>query len=502
VYLPNGKRTTLHEVWDGEILADFKKDWLFIAHDLIHDRIYGNSEEYLGNLQIPGLSIEGGIAFASQIVSETSTSVTCKSAYQSGSRWIEKGDRLSQEYIDAGKRVALEQLTKASVRLAQLLETVAARFYEAQAALVAPPVAVAASSNPNPFHSLDVSVDLDECVFELADESPDVPLEQEQENLDDPPPDATPRPSKGEIRERRRCARIAGRDRSVVEMSGIDLAQLVLLKRDTMYFVTFRHFVTTDDYKPHFAFPVMVKLANLPTCILVVIDERVTRRVTRELLLAIFRFLGGVDPRGSGPNEVEDISFYHGVGGKSYMKKASPFGQLHVGSVEEQDVTDYIAKYDGGSRLEQAKKRVASMSRKMIWFTLKGADDITFVTRYDWINDDRIVFNERQTWSLSARKGGLWFIDARIVDSGDIDDELWRMIPATMDEKQGQVKLGIIRSQKTRLLQALQLFANYISNGMKQSFFVETRAAMHINRVNRSENINSFEFRIKQTFKR
>lgn len=222
---------------------------------------------------------------------------------------------------------------------------------------------------------------------------------------------------------------------------------------------------------------------------------------TRQLLSAILRFFGGVNVEESRPDEVEDILFNHGVA-TYIVPNGKPFGLLHVGSVEKQEVTDYIAQYDGGSRLAEAKERVKSMSKKMILFQLAGAEDIMFVTRYDWLENDRIVLNQKNTWKPSSREHWLYFIDARIVDSGDIDETLMEMIHDTMQGPQNRVKRDIIQSKSTRLAQALSVFAMYISKGMQHEFLMETRAAMDINMVNRSENIRSFEFRLKSSFKR
>jgi hypothetical protein len=316
-------------------------------------------------------------------------------------------------------------------------------------------------------------------------------------------------------------------------MFGIDLGQLVLLKRNTFYVVTFRRFVTTDDYMPAVMMPVKVKLAHRATFIWVVIDKCVNNgQVTRELLLAIFRWVfGGVGPRESRPgevedisfdnvvgwsylsggfgpresrqDEVEDISFNHVVGASYWQRFGRPFGQLHVGSVARQDVADYIAQDVGGSRLEQAKKRVASMSRKMIAFTTPTGKNIWFVTHFDWIKGDRIVFNEIRTWDPKSHASAHFYIDARIVDvmsAEDFDSELLTNIHATMDGKLGEAKLGILHSQISRLKVALTTFAAYISYGMPDHMLDLMRKSMDINRVIGSENLQSFELRLKPRF--
>lgn len=79
--------------------------------------------------EISGLAVERGFEFASQIVSETATSVTCDFAYKSGSQWIESIHVLSAEYVATSRRVAEQQLVKAAVRLAQLLDVIASRFF-------------------------------------------------------------------------------------------------------------------------------------------------------------------------------------------------------------------------------------------------------------------------------------------------------------------------------------------------------------------------------------
>ena len=128
---------SLHDMWDTSLLESHKATleegrdatWYAIAA-IILDTIGPESRK---RHQLANPVMSAADAFPISIVSETSTTITCQQAYQHETgAWIESNDELSEEYMISRRQVVLDQFAKAGVRLAQLLNSVATAYYQAE----------------------------------------------------------------------------------------------------------------------------------------------------------------------------------------------------------------------------------------------------------------------------------------------------------------------------------------------------------------------------------
>ena len=518
VLLPDGKETTLHEVWDSEIFGALDSRWLDIAHDLIDV-----TEERDFDLRIPDLAVDGSLDFAARIVSETSTKVTCERGYKLDSSWIVSGHRLTPEYIEASKDVLLEQLTKSAVRLAQVIEAVANEYFRAEkerdAALVAAPVSRISSSNI--FNLLDIDMDLEDHVFEVADAAPVVPLEEERED----PKDAagttavprakiksSPKQKKAKAKQSKASARCD--DASLL---GTDIDRLVILKRAGRYVITYRELVTSDAFYPARFVLGSVRFRRDTAAVLVMFDVEIfgsVKDISREFVDAMFRRIGGLAPAEArtGSGGCASVEFQSGymnvspVAREHMADKAKtgvrPYGRIPVGTTAGASVRDMIvarktdAELGGRSHLDETRERIQAQSRQIIQIPLQ---QVMVITRLDWLNDNmRFVFNEVRTMDPERPETGatIAFIDARLIDEVP-DSPLLSLIQSTMDGRVGEVKVSIMLARKSRALQAMFFFADYISNGMKVADEVPVLATIEsINRVVRPDRpeMSSYEF--------
>ena len=124
---------SLHKVWDTLLIDRLKQksDWWEVvrANDPLTDddiALYSSFHLDAGSLT----------DYSSQIASETAIEVTCPYGYQLRNKpraWIKhRGTTLSSEYLKSRTNVAVVQLKKSAVRLAQVLEFVAQLYHENQ----------------------------------------------------------------------------------------------------------------------------------------------------------------------------------------------------------------------------------------------------------------------------------------------------------------------------------------------------------------------------------
>jgi hypothetical protein len=152
----------LHQVWDGYIITRYieakrktnnQSTWNY--YDLamkIMNEIDSEYIEKVANQIVPPqdtLDLESLKEYAAEIVSETSGLYTCNIAYKHEpvsvdvvdpirkkigtkliSSWIQRGDSLSNEYLDRGLKVVVNQYVRAGIRLGELLDTIACKYFE------------------------------------------------------------------------------------------------------------------------------------------------------------------------------------------------------------------------------------------------------------------------------------------------------------------------------------------------------------------------------------
>ena len=321
---------SLHEVWDSFLIEKFKE-----SNGFDHDHSwFGSAESLIRSLTVSdalknsySLPVDiGDFESASAIVSDTVTSHTCNSAYQSDvDHWIIDGEGLSVEYIADRTEVVKTQLQKASVRLAQYLNIIAERYYAAERAIEERTVVTRDPSISNRFDALDLEfeIDVEEAVYEVpvTDEEWEGTLLSEDEET----PTASvvvvaaatattssPEDKKKALNRKNKQRRLVNKRK----LFGIDIASLVLIKRGRQFFVTYRQLVSSDSYRPGRFSIVDVRFAGslAGTSQRFFFDLAVfpcDRRSEPELIIAVFKKLGGLDysSTASSSSEVSEYAF-------------------------------------------------------------------------------------------------------------------------------------------------------------------------------------------------
>ena len=237
---------SLHEVWDT-VLVDMIKDqsewWETKLRLSLSER-----QSY------PDISVK---YFAAEIASETAQQVTCQFGYQfDDGRWIQPGDVLPIEYLERRAETAKIQLKKSAVRLAQLIEHISARYYE-QERLSRQTVTIADGSSfvvANPFESLEGDdASFEDFVFEL-DDPMDVVNETDEEEI------ATEdiRLVTESIIKDVETAVPKKRSKNQKKADAKKRSKPVLIKRDSMYYITQRKYVTSDRWVPRNSYSINV----------------------------------------------------------------------------------------------------------------------------------------------------------------------------------------------------------------------------------------------------
>ena len=294
---------SLHEVWDSLLLDTFRASlelpsWVRVSTQL-NGMISGNREVFAdAHLTPEQLAIAG-----ESIVTETATRVTCASAYSHNGAWIHSGDSLDDDYLVDRSGVAIDRLIKAGLRLAQVLDSVAASyFWQERVAEAALRITPATSVDANPFSCLAFTFDPEEWVYEVAVDSP-----TEADLFDDEIAktraavlSTTPSPATTQSPEEKRAAkRRADKLRAKLnkrKIEGVDVESLVLIKRGRVFYITSKQLVVSDDWTPALFTIVSVKFADSETASVFFFDVAVFGRqlVSRNMQELTFRHLRGL----------------------------------------------------------------------------------------------------------------------------------------------------------------------------------------------------------------
>jgi hypothetical protein len=319
IHLSDPKSLSLHQTWDSLLVESFKRSnafkgdgsWYGAASTL--SRELDDHKEKIESMRLPGLipggSHEAYLQVASDMVTDTVMTHTCQSAYMNeDGQWIETGSALSSVYISTRTEVVKEQLLKASVRLAQFLDGIAESFFEAERQIEGALDGEMSQLSTNPFEPLQLDFDFDseEAVFEMPVEEDEV---QTESKVDDvvvqtttvklTPSTITLSPEdRKRIQNRKKKLRHAVNKRRIC---GVDIESLVLIKRGRKFIVTYRHFVTSDNFSPSPFISVSVRFAGMsssePARIFLFDMEvfPVEHYSDPELVNAVFRKLAGLN---------------------------------------------------------------------------------------------------------------------------------------------------------------------------------------------------------------
>ena len=314
---------TLHQVWDSHLVENMINRFASPDSTTWYGAAEALSESFLDDESVidvhsdPALgrfpSEDQVLSWASTIARETVRSHTCRSAYKNEfGVWIERGFSLSDEYVATRSRVVREQLMKAGVRLAGLLDSIADSFFAAERAADSAAMlesirgANAVPAAVNQFSELDFDFDLDvdDLVYEIEVE------EDEEENDSDDELEAnlttsamptgpvattstmSPEDKKRELaRKKRMRAKVNKR-----KLFGVDVESVVLIKRGRAYYLTDVKLVTSESFVPAMFSVVLVKFVNSDEPMPFLFDSNVFPAVPPiELVRAVFKKLKGLD---------------------------------------------------------------------------------------------------------------------------------------------------------------------------------------------------------------
>ena len=144
IKIPN-RATTLHNVWDKTLMevllasqAAQRKQKMWNYYDLAQEmtkavRSAGANKELKSFVTEADLSSDQNLRkLFAQLASETTSHVTCKLAYRHlNGDWIDTYDDLDDDWFNSRIPAMLTQLKKAGVRLANLLDVIAAKYFDA-----------------------------------------------------------------------------------------------------------------------------------------------------------------------------------------------------------------------------------------------------------------------------------------------------------------------------------------------------------------------------------
>ena len=283
-----GQSTTLHEIWDNVLIDEKNKEflvdgqtevdpWLISDHLMSSVKDKASAAPYMLNLNIAEIdSYEKCVATGARMATEISTRYTCDSAYKNElNLYIENGTDISEAYIEDRMLIATELLTKAGIRLAELLNTIA-RLYRARMNAITKTSlsgkssfsVLSSSENENIFMFLDMDFDEDLCLHSSAKPQAEAATLQSIEEIASTPPLSTERPPSDSTdnvedeaavgdkvtaqedektkRARRNKKKSRAKNAAIIPIGGIE--NVVLIKRMGLLFVTSSHIVTEEYY--------------------------------------------------------------------------------------------------------------------------------------------------------------------------------------------------------------------------------------------------------------
>lgn len=311
---------SLHELWDTNLVTSLKQSmavdgdyaWYNAANRMVESLREDDNKRL--SFQIPFLSDSTALQSASWMLSETVTQHTCNSAYKNEhGRWIASHDTLSDEYLTSRTSVVYYQLMKSGIRLAQIMDAVANKYFfeehrlASQAALLEKQ---SESSNQFEVLELDFFIDIEESVFELpiaedAEETELLQIMSEPEKLDSKQSEAShnveiaisPEEKKREQNRKKKLRKKVNKRK----MFGIDVESLVLIKRNRKFYITYENLVVSDTFVPERFMIIEARfqgMAESEPSMPFYFDWEVFATRTphpAELFHAIFRKIGGLE---------------------------------------------------------------------------------------------------------------------------------------------------------------------------------------------------------------
>ena len=455
VSLANAVPRSLHQVWDYGLMEYFRSQtgnehhwyWKALADELL-------SETAIGKYHVE-INWEDPQQFPAAIATETATQFTCKQAYTVDSgEYIESRANLDADYASSRSEVMLEQMRAASVRMAQMLDAVARRYFAGVRAMHAK----AAMDEEIPEDSNQFSCLFDfepeDLVYELQDEEEELVGELVEEagyldvtddvlggvedlgNLVDDGNAVVETQSltaeelelEAQARQRARNKRKALR-KKLAKTDGVSIPDVVLIERTGRYIFTYKHLVTSDSFTPMMYRGSKVYLAN-GAALDVFFDATVFKvDCSAALFLAILTRMGGIDSAVAA-DQIIKVTAY----GRDEMFIGRNIPNSHDNLLKDMEAAEEPPPVvpDSGLSKGQARRarqraalahRVAMQvqldsftSRKDELIVCDISKGVALVTRLDLAMDKRLLEYEFNRFYTSSALDGLMFIDSRLLD--------------------------------------------------------------------------------------
>ena len=250
----------LHAAWDSHLVeshmnsirADGEMLTWFVLAERMAQHLRANPE-LVASLRMDEPVADGMMTFAAAIVSEVSLELTCYAAYQHApGEWIPpSGFSLPPAYVTSRSAIALDLLVRAGVRLAQVLDTVAAAYYVSERAVKAPAGSGSASGPMETNIFVHLQFDPEDYVEDddMVDVATGVPVLSTDDDM--PPlviaPDmatttTVPEPVPRSTAEKNRLAKLRRKARDAIaarSIDGVDVESLILVRpREGYLYIT------------------------------------------------------------------------------------------------------------------------------------------------------------------------------------------------------------------------------------------------------------------------
>jgi hypothetical protein len=308
IHIVDPIEASLHEVWDSILVENMKEfedsKWFEVANSFANN-LLNRERDSLGLRSIDSSNMT---QTAIDIVSETVREHTCASAYMNEHlQWIRSGDSLSEPYISSRTVIASQLLMKASVRLALILDAIAARFFNAEAGEESSYEDVGGTRNrfaffeENQLTEIEGNDEGEEDELEEGTFRPTVPVRIfRREKVAQTSTTLTPMSpeEKKRIANRKKRERVKLNSRKVC---GVDVASVRIIRKKDFFLLTYKQFVEKDP----FYFPPAIMEEKLQymsvsgRCLVLHLDPEVfgyeNQSVPDELINAIGKSLGALE---------------------------------------------------------------------------------------------------------------------------------------------------------------------------------------------------------------
>ena len=387
IVIPDGK--SLHEYWDWVLLDNYKTKKRMNKDELFESLIDGLGWSKISQLNIPPEIMLGSpYDIAAFLVTETSTRYTCNIAYsRAKDDYIESGQDLGDKYIASRQVAILQQITKAGIRLGQIIDKMIDEYVQAlKLAERERPRAVAAANPPAPQAcAADLSSNIYNILFEF---DPDE-FFKEETPLVLPP---TPKKAAGKKSKKSTVATddlnedefldqaIAEKNARLFE--GVDLSEVIAIKQGGLYYITRKAVKRSQLFRGSF-FTLNVRLPNVENPVTFLLDTSLKEDgspPSPELIDALLRTISGKEIVGMLSSAEQAPPLKRRDRLVDLLREQLSDTMLVQIGLADPSRTSVLEIRD--TTLEVAKQRLNSQLSKLVLLPFEG---LSFISRKDWL---------------------------------------------------------------------------------------------------------------------